>query len=271
MNNVFISHADEDQYFVNLFASLLEFHFIKIWYCRFKLKPGDKFESEIDEAINKSDTLIAIVSKHTLTSNWVKKEILNFQGKKPEAKIIPILLEPVKLNDIVPGLETYQYIDFSQCMLTGFRDLFAIFDKKFLDFPDRRKKADRRAKKDVDRRKSPLIQRMRRGFWNTYSSASGYSKFDTVELDYYLRYKVMDALEPEAKRYDFFDKEGNLCNIKEQVLEESTYKVWDNMRDRENIKAVVVIEAVAEEICKLFEVKPKDRRALLRRKVEVSS
>lgn len=43
------------------------------------------------------------------------------------------------------------------------------------------------------------------------------------------------------------------------------------MRDRENIKAVVVIEAVAEEICKLFEVKPKDRRAQLRRKTEVSS
>jgi hypothetical protein len=81
----------------------------------------------------------------------------------------------------------------------------------------------------------------------------------------------MDTLEPEAKRYDFFDKEGNLCNTKEQVLEESTYKVWDNMRDRENIKAVVVIEAVAEEICKLFEVKPKDRRAQLRRKTEVSS
>jgi hypothetical protein len=270
MNNVFISHADEDQYFLNLFAALLEFHFINVWYCRFKIKPGDKFEIEIEEAINKSDTLIAIVSKNTLKSNWVKKEILNFQGKKPGAKIIPILLEPVNLYDLVPGLETYKYIDFSKCMLTGFQELLDIFGKKFLDFPERRKKSDRRLKKDVERRKSPVVQRMRRGFWITYSSASGYSKFDTVILDYSLRYKVMDALEKEAKRYDFFDKEGNLCDIKEKVLEESTYKVWDNMRDRENIKAVVVIEAVAEEICKLFEVKPKDRRTQLRRKTEIS-
>jgi hypothetical protein len=268
MNNVFISHVNEDQYFVNLLAELLRYHYINIWYCRFSIEAGDKFMVEIDEAIDKSNTLIAVVSKNTLKSNWTKKEISNFQGKKPGAKIIPIILEKINLDDLVPGLGAYQFIDFSKCMLTGFRQLLAVFDKEFLAFPDRRENLDRRTKKNVDRRESSLIQRMRSGFWKCYSSASGDGKFDVFFLDYRQRFKVIDALESEAKHYTFFDKKGNLCDIKKTVLEEATYQVWENMRDRTDIKAIIVIEAIAEEIFRLFEVHPIDKRIKLRRKLE---
>lgn len=265
MDAVFVSHAKGDRYFVTLFTALLTFHNIDVLYCLSHEEegPGGDYSDDMMEAFAISDTLIIFSSHLSQGAPWIKKDIAHFKQRKPQGTIVFALLDPPVPGDKFP--ETYKTIDFSTCLLTGFLELFSFAGKQFLEYPDRRKTADRRERQSVDRRNSPLIQRMRRGFWLGYSSASGYGKFDPVNLDHQLRYKLMDALDNESKRYEFYDKNGNSRSFK-SVLEDSTLQVWAEMKKKENVKAVIVVEAVAEEIHKSFDVKPKDQRKEPRRK-----
>lgn len=268
MDAVFVSHANEDRYFVTLFTALLKFHGINVPFCLSNPRgsAGVEYTGDIAKAVDESEALAVIYSKNAGNAEWVKTDISYFKGKKPEGTVIIVLLDPVEGEDI--DLSPHRCIEFFSCMLTGFQELYALLGKEFLESPDRRKKSDRRAHVDVERRKSPIIQRLRKGFWLGYASASGYSKFDTVILDYHLRYKVMDALADESKRYVFLDKEGNSRNFKE-VLEQATGTVWEEYRDRGDVKAVIVIEAIAEEIHRTFTVKPVEQRKEPRRKSDV--
>lgn len=265
MDAVFIAHAKGDRYFVTLFTALLTFHSIDVLYClsHDEEGPGVNYSDDILEALAISNTFIIINSHLSHGAPWIEKDIALFKKSKPEGTVVFALLDPPIPGDQIP--ETYKTIDFSSCMLTGYLNFFNLMGKQFLEYPDRRKTADRRERQNVDRRKSPLIQRMRRGFWLGYSSVSGYGKFDPVNLDHQLRYKMMDALDGESKRYEFFDKNGSSRSFK-SVLEDATQQVWAEMKKKENVKAVIVVEAVAEKIYNCFDVKPKDQRKEPRRK-----
>ena len=265
MDAVFIAHAKGDRYFVTLFTALLTFHSIDILYCLSHEKegPDGNYSDDILDALAVSDTLIIFNSHLSHGAPWIEKDIALFKKSNPGGTVVFALLDPPFHNN--KSLENYKTIDFSSCMLTGYHDFFTFMGKQFLEYPDRRIVSDRRERRNVDRRRSPLIQRMRRGFWLGYSSVSGYGKFDPVNLDHQLRYKMMEALDSESKRYKFFDKNGNSCSFK-SVLEDATQQVWAEMKIKENVKAVIVIEAIAEKIYNSFDVKPIDQRKQPRRK-----
>lgn len=265
MAKVFISHAGEDKYFVNLLAALLEFHYIDAWCSISDLKPGDQFPDEIEEALNNADSLLVVISKNSMKSKWLIKETVTFQAKKPESQIIPLLLDPVQLDDVIPGFGDYQYIDFTKCMLTGFEKLLSLFGKEFLPHNERRGNKDRRDNNDrrnnSDRRATILTQRMRIGFWNCYSSSSGLGKFDDLWLGVRERFNIMEHLKEEAGKYSYFDEERKQCNV-DEVLEKSTNIVWEDFRRRDEfVKAIYVVEAIAEEIKRQYLVKAIDRRS----------
>lgn len=268
MDSVFVSHANGDRYFVTLFTALLKFHGINVPFCLSNPhgSTGTEYTGDIIKAVDDSDALAVIFSKNAGGAEWIKTDISYFKSKKPEGTVIIVLLDPVQGEGEGEGIDLspHRCIEFFSCMLTGFRELYSLLGKEFLVSPDRRKKSDRRAHVNVERRKSPIIQRMRKGFWLGYASASGYSKFDTVILDYHLRYKIMDSLVNELQRYEFLDKEGNPRDLKE-VLEQATVTVWEELRDRGDVKAVIVIEAIAEAIHRSYEVKTVEQRKEPRR------
>lgn len=270
MDAVFVSHANGDRYFVTLFTALLKFHNITVPICLSNPhgSSGIEYTGEIERAVKNSDALIVIFSKHSRGAKWVKRDISYFKRWKPEGAVIFVLLDPVQGEDIDMVPASHRSIDFFSCMLTGFQELYSCLGAEFLKYPDRREKADRRAHINVDRRRSPIIQRLRRGFWLAYASASGYSKFDTVIPDCHLRYKIMDTLVNESKRYRFSDSEGNPRELN-QVLEQATVKVWDVLKQRGEVKAVIVIEAIAEEIQRSYTVKPLEQRKEPRRNADV--
>ncbi len=267
MDAVFVSHAKDDQYFVTLFTALLKFHGIEVPFC---LSNSDEsadaeYTGEMAKAVDGSDALIVVLSKYSEGAQWVTRDVSYFKNKKPGDDVIFVLLDPVRDEEIHRATAPYRCIDFYSCMLTGFQELHSCLGPLFLKYPDRREKADRRAHMDVDRRKSPIIQRMRKGFWLGYAAASGYSKFDTVILDYHLRHKIMASLSDESKKYRFSDKEGNSFDFN-QVLDQTTLKIWDILKERGEIKAVIVIEAIAEEIHRSFTVEPIEQRRESRRR-----
>ncbi|MCK5059303.1 MAG: toll/interleukin-1 receptor domain-containing protein [Candidatus Aminicenantes bacterium] len=264
MAKVFISHSSEDKYFVNLLVALLDFHYIETWCSLTNLHPGTKFPGEIENALKTSDYMLVVVSENSIKSKWITKEISVFETRKPGSLVIPLLLESVDLDEVVPGLSDYQSIDFMKCMLTGFKELLQLFGKEFLPRSERRSGEKRRdgenRRKSENRRSTNLTQRMRLGFWKSYSSACGIGKFDDLWLSVRERFKVIDYLKYAANEYVYLDETKNKCDI-DDVLEKATNIVWEELRKKDEfVKVIYVIEAVAEEIKRNYIVKPIERR-----------
>jgi hypothetical protein len=63
------------------------------------MKIGGEFRSHIDTSIYGHDRLLLILSKHSLKSPWVQKEVETALGK--EAKDHCLILFPIRLDDVV--------------------------------------------------------------------------------------------------------------------------------------------------------------------------
>ncbi len=259
MPKVFISHSSSDKGFTNLLAKLLDFHHIDPWYDSSGILPGSKISVEIEEALNSSESLIAVVSKSALQSDWVKREVVYFQANKP-GSIIPLLLDDTSPSDfykLTPGFEQYQAVNFNVCMLTGFQSLMAYFDKEFLPDFDRRDKVDRRGevgrRQSGDRRKSLIDQRMRIGFWKKYQNATGIGKFDLLGMTLNDRFKIINALKSEIDKYSYATQ-GEIQEP-EKILEEAVNHAPERLRGvNMGYKAIYVIEAIVEFILETYEV-----------------
>ncbi len=258
MNSVFVSSSVADKNFVDLLMALLKFHSIEAFSSLPEFE--ETSEDEAKRALAEADALIVVVSKGAAQSERVAKEIAAFQSEHPIAPIVSVLLDRTDPGEMVAALTDNQRIDFTQSMLTGYKELLTAFGREFLsESVYRGRKGERRTGKD--RRVSPLIQRMRRGFWFAYTKATGLGKFETVPTGVSHLDKLIKALQEEAQRYHYFDKLGQPCNA-DKVLEQSVNKIWHSFRSKGSVSTVYLIEAIAEDIHDNYEVKMLERRSM---------
>ena len=269
MGTAFVSHSSRDKYFVDLLIQLLNYHHIQTWYDSHDIEPGTKYLEKIEDGLQKADFFIAVVSQNSLNSKWIVREISSFLASKPEAKIIPVLIEKVDIDEVFKGLEDYQAIMFYENMLNGFCQLLNVFGKEFLPVQDRRTYQDRRSderREFYDRRKSPIIQRLRKGFWECYSSATGIGPFDDFHMLPSNRIKISDILKSETQKYEYFDIDGNPFEFTQKEFDIIIYEVWEDMSSRDYVTAINMIESIAEKIYQTFsEIKSIERRIEKRR------
>jgi len=116
---VFISHSHQDKKYSEQISRALESAGHEIWIDTLKLKPGDNFISKINEAIKESDAFIVIISKNSINSESVSREISAIalsEISKKRTKIIPVLID----RSTVPQyLAQYLYVDLSQDFDSG--------------------------------------------------------------------------------------------------------------------------------------------------------
>lgn len=93
---VFISHSmDEDGLLALELADHLEAARVKVWVAQRCMVGGQKFNSEVPQAIQACKAVVVLLSRATLTSDHVEAEIaMAFDSKK---HIIPVVLEDVEL------------------------------------------------------------------------------------------------------------------------------------------------------------------------------
>jgi len=255
---------------VNLLIALLQFHEIKTWSSGNDLAAGSRFREQLDSALHDAESVIVVVSKHSALSKWVTKELSAFQEKKPNAPIIPLLLDGTGPDDVIDRLTDYEALDFTDDMLDGCKRLLDVYGKNFLPRLERRNEASRRAGTERrgagdDRRRSLIIQRMRIGFWKAYTDALGIGKFDLLRMGVTERFKAIEAITDEAERYVYTRRDGKEMPG-QQALEEAANHVWQEYRSKDFVKAVYVIEAVAEQMHATYTVcRMQRRRATSRR------
>jgi hypothetical protein len=109
-----------------------------------------------------------------------------------------------------------------------------------------------------------LAQRLRRGMWLQFHRDTGHGEFDKYGLDAHRRTKVKDSLRHEATKYEFRERHGKNEVSPTHALDLAINKVWVSLESahpsRVDLRAVFIIEAIAEELYKNFDVTAKDKR-----------
>ncbi len=100
-HSCFISYSNKDQLFAEKLHGDLQKKGVRCWFAPQDLRIGDKFRSVIDESIQIHDKLMLILSKSSVASDWVAKEVETaMERERLEDRIIlfPIQLDNEVLN-----------------------------------------------------------------------------------------------------------------------------------------------------------------------------
>jgi TIR domain-containing protein len=74
---------------------------VRCWYAPEDLKTGDRFRVTIDESIRTHDKLLLILSKDSVESQWVEKEVETAMEREREQGRDSRVLFPITLDDAI--------------------------------------------------------------------------------------------------------------------------------------------------------------------------
>jgi TIR domain-containing protein len=94
-HSVFISYSTQDQAFAYKLHSALQANGVRCWFAAHDAKSGRKLHQQIEGAIQLQDKLLLILSKGSMSSQWVATEIANAREK--EKKQGRQMLHPIRL------------------------------------------------------------------------------------------------------------------------------------------------------------------------------
>jgi hypothetical protein len=100
----FISYSTKDQSFAERLHADLQNKGVRCWFAPEDLRIGDKIRMGIDESIRKYDKLLLILSRHSVTSEWVEQEVETALAKERDEK--RVVLFPIRLDDTVMQVKT---------------------------------------------------------------------------------------------------------------------------------------------------------------------
>ncbi len=95
----FISYSSKDQEFAERIYNDLQTKGVRCWLATEDLKIGDKFRIRIDESIRLHDKLLLVLSEHSVSSDWVEKEVETAMERERKEK--RTVLFPIRLDDVV--------------------------------------------------------------------------------------------------------------------------------------------------------------------------
>jgi hypothetical protein len=100
---IFISYSSKDKDFANKLYTDLRAKWIGCWFAPEHMKIGDKIRSTIDRAIRAGDKLLIILSKNSIQSAWVEKEVET--AFEEEIRRNEIVLFPIRLDNTIMKTE----------------------------------------------------------------------------------------------------------------------------------------------------------------------
>jgi hypothetical protein len=111
MPRVFISHATGDQRFVDQhIVSFLQSHGIETWYSREDIDTASHWEREILEGLKSCDWFLVVVSRLSLLSDWVNREVA-WAEERRKGRIVPVVIDDSDPADLHLALVRIQHVD----------------------------------------------------------------------------------------------------------------------------------------------------------------
>src|SRR5207249_3938300 len=90
----FISHSSRDNSFVERLHADLQSKGVRCWFAPENVKIGDKIRERLDDSIRIHDKLLLVLSKYSVTSQWVEQEVeMALERERHEGRTI---LSPIR-------------------------------------------------------------------------------------------------------------------------------------------------------------------------------
>jgi len=92
----FISYSSKNQAFAERLYADLQSKGVRCWFAPEDLKIGEKIRVGIDESIRLHDKLLLVLSKHSVESEWVEKEVetaMEQERKQKRTVLFPVILD----------------------------------------------------------------------------------------------------------------------------------------------------------------------------------
>jgi hypothetical protein len=118
---IFISYSHQDSEFVDRLALQLVQNKVHVWVDRWELHVGDSLLSKIQDAITGASALLVVLSKTSVSSAWVQREINGGLLRELEERrviVLPVLIEDCEIPIF---LREKLYADFRTNFDTGLR------------------------------------------------------------------------------------------------------------------------------------------------------
>jgi hypothetical protein len=120
---IFISYSHNDSEFVEKLSWQLVAAKTNVWIDKWEINVGDSLIRKIEEAIQKADALVAVLSKASTQSEWCRKELtagLVRELEERQVLVLPVLLEEC---EIPLFLRDKKYADFRKGFDQGLREI----------------------------------------------------------------------------------------------------------------------------------------------------
>jgi hypothetical protein len=127
MSSIFISYSSKDRDFTSKLATDLKSKGLNVWYDQWELKVGDSIIGKIGAAIKAQDYLVVVLSKASVKSQWVIKELGTGLMRELEEKRVVVLPVVIDDCDIPPLLSDKVYADFRSSYSSGLDRLLDAF------------------------------------------------------------------------------------------------------------------------------------------------
>lgn len=122
--NIFMSYSRREVGFVDDLVSQLETKGHNVWLDYRTLVPGTPWADQIKAGLERSDTVLLVVSKASLASEYVELEWRHFL--ETNKRVILLVFEAV---DLPKELEKYEWVDFRGNYKKALAELFSQLDK----------------------------------------------------------------------------------------------------------------------------------------------
>ena len=108
VSRVFISYSSVDREVAHSFRSLIEALGYEVWMDAKSIKLTQEWQPSLVSGLEGSDWLLVLVSRNSATSEWVRRET-RWAIEHLPSRVIPILLDETKPEDVDPRLATLQH------------------------------------------------------------------------------------------------------------------------------------------------------------------
>jgi uncharacterized protein YjbI with pentapeptide repeats len=119
-DSCFISYSGKDRNFVEKIYAHLQQAGIRCWFAPEEMKMGDAIRQEVDQLIRIRDKLLLVLSKFSIESGWIPKEVeaaLEEERQRNRSVLFPVLLDAACMVSDKPWIvdlqNTHKIYDFT--------------------------------------------------------------------------------------------------------------------------------------------------------------
>ena len=100
---------------------------LNVWYDQWEIRVGDSLISKIDDGIKSQDYLVVVLSKASVSSEWVRRELnagLMKELSQMRVVVLPLLIEECEVPTLIYDKV---YADFRKDYHSGLNKLLKVF------------------------------------------------------------------------------------------------------------------------------------------------